>query len=110
MKLSVEISFDQFLSNLQLDKKTYLFALQSTMWNLTLVLKCKPNDIWTNVFNIHVGPLWEANRNAQFILDPYATTTYCTFYLTKVDKSITQEMQFILNKCKCEETKTFEQI
>jgi hypothetical protein len=64
MRLIVEISFDQFLSNLQLDEKTYLFALQSTIWKLPLVLKCKPNDIRTNVFNIHVGPLWEANTNA----------------------------------------------
>jgi hypothetical protein len=88
----------------------YLFALQFAIWKPTLFLKCKPNHIWTNAFSIHVGPLWEANTNAQFILYPYATTTYCSFYLTKVDKSITREMRIIWDKCKCEKTKAFEQI
>jgi hypothetical protein len=45
-----------------------------------------------NAFNIHVGPLWEANTHAQFILNPYVVGAYYTFYLTKIDKSITQEM------------------
>jgi hypothetical protein len=33
-----------------------------------------------------VGPLWETNIDAQFILDPYTIVVYCTFYLTNVDK------------------------
>jgi hypothetical protein len=40
--------------------------------------------------------LWEANTNAQFILDPYAIVAYHIFYLTNVDK-LSHE------KCKCEE-------
>jgi hypothetical protein len=58
----------------------------------------KPWDIHTNVFNIQVRSLWEANANAQFILDPYVVAIYCTSYLTKVDKFVTFEMQYILNK------------
>jgi hypothetical protein len=45
-----------------------------------------------NSFSIHVGPLWEANIDAQYILDPYATTTYYISYLTKVDKFVIKEM------------------
>ncbi len=30
-----------------------------------MLKKRKPNDIQTNTFSIHVGPLWEANTNAQ---------------------------------------------
>jgi len=47
--------------------------------------------------------LWEANINAQFILDPYATSYY-TSYLTKVNKIVDQEIHLILNKCKHEQT------
>jgi hypothetical protein len=47
------------------------------------------NDIETNAFNIHVGPLWEANTNPQFILNPYAIVFYCISYLTKIDKFVT---------------------
>jgi hypothetical protein len=39
-----------------------------------------------NVFNIDVELLWEANINAQFILNPFVITSYCIFYL-KINKS-----------------------
>jgi len=68
------------------------------------------DDIWTNVFNIHAWPMWEANTNAQYILDSYFATTYCIFYLTKLDKSIKQEMQSMLSKCKHEQYETSEWI
>jgi hypothetical protein len=64
----------------------------------------------TNVFGIHVKPLWGANIDAQYILNPYATTSYCTFYLTKIDKIVVLKMKIILNKCKHEKTKAFEHI
>jgi len=63
MGLGLDISFYHFLLNLLLNEKTYLLALQCTIRTPTLILKCKPNDIQTNDFNIHVGPLWEANAN-----------------------------------------------
>jgi hypothetical protein len=71
-----------------------------------LFLKHKWNDIRTNAFSIHVGPLWEINIDAQFIVDPYTLVVYYIFYLTKVDKSIMWEMQIILDKCKCDEIQT----
>ncbi len=48
--------------------------------------------------------MWKANIDTQYILDPYAATLYCTFYLTKIDKFIIEEMKIILNKCKHEQT------
>jgi hypothetical protein len=45
MKLHVNISFDEFLSNLQLDQEIYLIGLQSTIRKSTLFLEHKPNDI-----------------------------------------------------------------
>ncbi len=72
-----------------------------------MFLKCKPNDIQTNAFNIHAKPLWETNIDAQFILNPYSTIAYCTSYLIK-KKSIPGEMQIILYKCKHEKIETFE--
>jgi hypothetical protein len=54
--------------------------------------------------------MWEANTDAQYILDPYFVVAYCIFYLTKINKSITQEMQSMLNKCRHEQYEPFEQI
>jgi hypothetical protein len=50
-----------------------------------------------------VGSLWQANINAQFILDAYAAANYYTSYLTKVYKSVTAEMKATLNRCKYEQ-------
>jgi hypothetical protein len=41
--------------------------------------------------NKHVGLLWEANTNAQYILNPYVAATYYIYYLTKVNKSMTKK-------------------
>jgi hypothetical protein len=43
--------------------------------------------------------LWFTNTNIQFVLDPYATTSYCTSYMTKIDESITSKLHFIIQKC-----------
>ncbi len=62
------------------------------------------------MFNIHARPMWEANIDAQYVLDPYFVVGYCIFYLTKINKSITQEMQSMLSKCKHEQYELAEQI
>ncbi len=54
--------------------------------------------------------MWGANTDAQYILNPYATTLYCISYLTKINNLITQEMKIVLNKFKHEQTKTSEHI
>jgi len=46
--------------------------------------------LYEQMFLIQVGLMWEANTYAQYVLDPYSTTTYCTYYLTKVNKFVTQ--------------------
>ncbi len=67
MGLSLEISFGKFIVELQIDETIYLFALCCTLRKLTLFFKHKPCDICTNVFNIHVRPLWQAYTNVQLI-------------------------------------------
>jgi hypothetical protein len=37
---------------------------------------------------------------AKYVLDPYATSSYCIYYLIKINKFITQKMKIILNKHK----------
>jgi hypothetical protein len=34
--------------------------------------------------------MWEENIDAQYVLDPYFAIAYCTSYLTKVNKIVTQ--------------------
>jgi len=59
-------------------------------------------NIKTNVYAIKVVALWETNSDIQFILDPYIATSYCTSYLTKINKTITSKFQTIIKKCENE--------
>ncbi len=65
--LNLEISFDKFIVELQIDETIYLFALCCTLCKLTLFFEHKLCDISTNVFSIHVRPLWQAYTNVQLI-------------------------------------------
>jgi hypothetical protein len=98
MGLGEDIYFEQLLANLQIDEETYILGLWHAIQKPTLFFKCKPNDICINVFGIYVWPLWETNIDTQYILDPYAITSYFTFNSTKIDKFVTQEMKVILEK------------
>jgi hypothetical protein len=37
--------------------------------------------------------------DVQFILDPYVAMSYCTSYLTNIDKTITKELKAISIDC-----------
>ncbi len=64
-----------------------------------IFLKRPPKNIKTNAFSKCVVNLWFANIDIQFTLDPYATITYYTSYMIKIDKSITLKIHFIIKKC-----------
>jgi hypothetical protein len=62
-------------------------------------LKQTLKNIKINAFSIHAAHLWFVNTYIQLILDPYAAATYCTSYMTKLSKSITSKLHFIIKKC-----------
>jgi hypothetical protein len=39
--------------------------------------------------------MWNANIDAQYVLNAYATTSYCASYMTKVDKSVISALRRI---------------
>jgi hypothetical protein len=63
--------------------------IQSTLKQPTVFLKRKPSHIWNNSFSKDMPIMWNANTDAQYVLNTYAATSYCTSYMTKVDKSMT---------------------
>jgi hypothetical protein len=108
MGTNLDITIDEFLTKLQMNEITYILRLQCTWCKPTLFFKTQTKC--TNIFSRHWKVSMGSNTYAQCILDIYVDVTYCTSYLTQVDKSIACEMQYILDKCKFEETQTFEQI
>jgi hypothetical protein len=61
MGLSVDISFEQFLIDLNVNEKNYIFALWFIFQKQTLFLKSRVKITQSNVFNIHATPIWEGN-------------------------------------------------
>jgi hypothetical protein len=105
------LDFD-FLSRLDLNEDIYIYimALRSTLKKPVVFLKKNVIDIWINVFGRLVGPLWQTNTDAQFVLHPYVAASYCTSYLIKVDKFVTAEMKATLEKCIHKQTSHIERI
>ena len=46
-------------------------------------------NTWINPFAKGVPELWLATTDAQFILDSYAATSYCSSYMAKFDRTLT---------------------
>ena len=81
--------FDDFFKSIYLDEETYILILRNQSIKPHIFLGRSPNNIRTNAFNQKIAHIWHANIDIQFILDLYAIATYCTSYMTKVDKTIT---------------------
>jgi len=105
-----KMTFDEFLLRFNIDNSTYIICLHTQLKRPQIFLKRKLCDIHTNAFNKTIANTWYANKDIQFILDPYATATYCTSYMTKVDKSITTKLKSIIQKCIEDKTHANKQI
>jgi hypothetical protein len=89
------MSFDDFLTELNLTEDEYIQAIQCTLKQPTIFLKRKLSHIWNNSFSKDMPVMWNANTDAQYVLNAYAATSYCTSYMTKVDKSMTSAFRRI---------------
>ena len=93
------MKFEEFLNKFEINEETYILAIRSLLNRPQIFLKRGLNDIRTNAFNKNISHMWFANTDIQFILDHYVAATYCTSYMTKVDKSMTTELKSILQNC-----------
>ena len=58
-------------------------------------LQRKPSEIWNNSFAYNMPHLWNENKDAQYVLNAYVVASYCTSYMTKVDRSKTNAFKRI---------------
>ena len=89
------MSFEDFLEELNLTENWYIHVIQSTLKQPTIFLKRKLSHIWNNNFSKDMPFMWNENIDAQYVLNAYATTSYCASYMTKVDKSVTSALRRI---------------
>jgi urocanate hydratase len=89
------MSFDAFLTQVNLSKDEYIQAIQCTLRQPTLFLKQKLSHIWNKSFSKDMPVMWKENTNAQYMLNAYVAASYCTSYMRKINKSMTSEFRKI---------------
>lgn len=96
----MEFSFDEFLSELDMNYDDYILALRSVVKSATVFLKRKVKDILTNVFNVDILELHRANMDIQFILNPYSLCNYSVNYIQKSMNGISKILQQAMDEIK----------
>jgi hypothetical protein len=76
-----KVSFSEFLDSLNLDENTYILSLRKQLTKSNIEKNKIPYKCVTH--------LLFSNTYIQNFLNPYAIATYCTTYVTKINKSIT---------------------
>jgi hypothetical protein len=87
--------FKDILVEINLTEDEYIQVIQSTLKQATIFLKRKLSHIWNNGFSKDMSIMWNANTDAQYVLNSYVVASYCTSYMTKVDKSMTSAFRRI---------------
>jgi hypothetical protein len=87
--------FDNLLERLSLTEEDYINAIKCSSNRTKILLERRPIDICTNNFSCHIPKDWNANKDSQYVLDSYATTTYCISYMKKLDKTMTMTFKHI---------------
>ena len=93
MKYGEDITFEDFLSKLELTEESYILAIRQTLKRDTLFLKRAPSEIRINNYNSNLLKAWRANMDIQFVLDPYACATYILSYITKGQRGMSRLLE-----------------
>jgi len=92
MKEGEDITFHQFLINLNVTEWNYYLAIQSSLSSPMIFLKRKPNELRVNNYSACLSA-WRANMDIQFVLDVYACAMYIVPYISKAQKGMSQLLQ-----------------
>lgn len=110
MEMGQDISIETFFERIRHGWNNLHSYIEVKIKKPFIFLQQSPRDIRTNAFARHVAPLWQANSDTQFILDPYAATSYHISYLTKIDKYVTHEPHIMLENYKNDQVEASQRI
>jgi hypothetical protein len=88
-----DISFNDFLSQLDIDYETYILAIRSSLSQTKVFLKRNVNECRINNYNIVLLKSWKANMDIQYILDPYSCVSYIVSYISKGQRGLSNLLQ-----------------
>ena len=88
MKDGKDMSFLQFLTELNCTYDEYELAIRSSLKNPKIFLKRNLREIRINPYMKNLVNVWQANHDIQYVLDPYACVNYICDYIMKSAKGM----------------------
>ena len=90
MARGTEITFEEFLTKMDLSYEEYEKCVQTTLQARTIFLRRTPQEITINNYNRNTMLAWEANMDIQYVLDAYACATYIVSYMSKGSRGMSK--------------------
>ena len=90
--LERDISFEDFLKELDLGEDEYMKAVQTSVKTEKVFLKRRPIENRINPYLKDLLGVWKANHDVQFVLDAYACAVYIVSYINKSAKGMSTLM------------------
>jgi hypothetical protein len=97
MKDGSDMSFDEFLFQLEMYEEDYHSALRTSLNGPKIFLKRNPSEIRVNAYMKPLINAWKANHDIQFVLDAFACATYIVSYISKSARGMSNLLH---NACK----------
>ena len=110
LKEGKDIMFDELLQELDVSKRQYIFAIQSSLSSPTIFLKRSPNELRTNNYNPTCLRAWRVNMDVQYVLDVYACAMYIVSYISKAQKGMSELLHKAVEEAKEENTNIKQQV
>ena len=92
LALELEITFDEFMVELEMSQEEYITAVRTSLVRPKLVLKHRPCEIRINNYMKHCLEFLRAYHDIQPSLSPYAMVQYMLSYVTKTQKGMSAIM------------------
>ena len=84
------ITTETLLASLGITVDQYISCMEIASTKTTVILKCTPEERFTNNYNAFLLEHWQAYMDIQLVIDPYACTMYTALYLCKADPGISE--------------------
>ena len=81
-------TFQEFLSDLNMNEDDYVKAIRSSLKSAKVFLKRTPAEIRVNGYMKSLVTAWQANHDLQFVLDAYACAMYIVSYVSKSQRGM----------------------
>ena len=80
------------MKDIELSEDDYIKAVQTSVKTEKVFLKREPIEMRINPYMKELLPVWKANHDIQFILDPYACAMYIVSYINKSARGMNRLM------------------